>query len=64
MSTQTITARCPFKTENSNNRCVVECALYNLHTNQCAIFNISDKMADVAHKVDELKDAIKEAQEW
>lgn len=38
--------------------CRKECAWYNPGTDQCAIFGIFDQTADVAQRVDELRDVI------
>ena len=38
--------------------CRTNCALRNQYTDQCAIFGIFDQTADVAQRVDELRDVI------
>ncbi len=38
--------------------CRDNCAWYNPGTDQCAIFGIFDQTADVAQRVDELRDVI------
>lgn len=38
--------------------CRTDCAWYNSGTDQCAIFGIFDQTADVAQRVDELRDVV------
>lgn len=40
--------------------CWTECAWYNPYADQCAIFLIADQVADVAQRVDELRDVIED----